>query len=166
METYEIRIDGNKVWLPPDEDKYRTIDEAGLTREERLGLAACRMNCWMWDEYIGPKPEGFDQLPTYTIKHDPAILTKFDVLEMPTRLIKSEIGEANISKYWWIFELGETEEAWKKWYETERVRHDLECRYGPFHKIVYLWYCCKRKYRCSEKLKNLHSFLRAFFFKE
>ena len=31
-----------------------------LNKIDRLGLAYCRLNCWEWDNIIGPKPEGFD----------------------------------------------------------------------------------------------------------
>lgn len=27
-----------------------TIDESKLSPVERLGLAYCRLNCWIWDE--------------------------------------------------------------------------------------------------------------------
>lgn len=41
----------------------RPVVEEDLTHEERLALAWCRLNRWEWDEYIGPKPDGFDDLP-------------------------------------------------------------------------------------------------------
>ena len=41
------------------------VDENVLDRVDRLGLAYCRLNDWKWDEFIGPKPDGFDKLPDY-----------------------------------------------------------------------------------------------------
>ena len=38
------------------------IDEGKLSPIERMGLAYCRLNCWDWDELIGEKPDGFEQM--------------------------------------------------------------------------------------------------------
>lgn len=96
-----------------------TVDKSKLDRTDRLGLAWCRLNSFVWDEIIGEKPPGFDELPNYAegkaSKHDyvhPAILG-----------IESIIGEANASRCWWVFKLGKTEEEWLRWYISERHEH-------------------------------------------
>lgn len=43
----------------------RPIVEESLSHTERLALAWHRLNTWEWDEYIGSKPDGFDELPNY-----------------------------------------------------------------------------------------------------
>ena len=40
---------------------YEHVNESKLNPEDRLGLAYCRMNCWEWDDYMGNKPEGFEE---------------------------------------------------------------------------------------------------------
>lgn len=96
------------------------IDESKLNEVDRLGLAYCRLNCSEWDDILGPKPDGFDEIPKY-----PAPWWKFwkrnqisqhDIIIQRMRNIKSMIGKANASRCWWIFALGRTEEEWKVWY--------------------------------------------------
>lgn len=101
--------------------------EKELNYVDRMGLAYCRLNNWEWDEIIGPKPDGFDELPWYDNrkfkKFRKKIRTKSDYLTPAIEGIKSIIGEANISRCWWKFELGKTEEEWRQWYVTEAFRN-------------------------------------------
>lgn len=114
--------------LSPDWDKG--IDEAALSRTDRLGLAYCRLNGYQWDDLIGPKPEGFDELPEELAL--PQRLTskgarcKSDFVRPAILGIESIIGEAATSRCWWKFRLGRSEEEWFAWYVTERFRT------GPF----------------------------------
>ena len=100
------------------------VDEAALNQTDRLGLAFCRLNSWRWDELIGPKPEGFDELPNYDPKQGwlfhKKIRTKSDYIDPAIAGIESMIGSANTSRCWWKFVLGETEEAWFRWYTGKR----------------------------------------------
>ena len=118
------------------------VDESALSRIDRLGLAACRLNSWMWDEYVGPKPERFEQLPNYDryflerISHPflmkilsrlfpekyAKTLTKHDFINPVIRGIESEIGEANISRCYWVYGMKRTEEEWRRWYYTKRFK--------------------------------------------
>jgi len=124
-------------------DPLCDVDEGALSKTDRIGLAYCRLNDWKWDEFIGPKPEGFDDLPNFDrndlkrISH-PIImrflscvfpgkykkkLSKDDFIDLPMRGIKSEIGEANISRCWWVYKMKRTEEEWRKWYySTEHIK--------------------------------------------
>ena len=78
--------------------------EKELNYVDRMGLAYCRLNSWEWDEIIGPKPDGFDELPWYDNrkfkKFRKKIRTKSDYLTPAIEGIKSIIGEANLSRYW------------------------------------------------------------------
>ena len=99
------------------------VDESKLSKTERLALASCRLNRWEWDEYIGPKPEGFDEMPCYDPKPNgkrEIFPTKADYIAPAVTAIEKIIGEAEVSKFYWIHELGRDEEAWMKWYITER----------------------------------------------
>lgn len=100
----------------------REVNEAALSETERLALAACRLNTWEWDEIIGPKPEGFDDLPEYDNRRLKSvrrkIRTKRDYLIGPLHLIKMKIGEAEISRFYWVYVLGRTEEEWRRWWES------------------------------------------------
>ena len=101
------------------------IDESKLNRIDRLGLAYCRLNCYQWDDLVGPKPEGFDDLPRSASRHMPwqkKKPSKSDYIRPAIEGIKSIIGEANASRCWWLFVLGKTEEEWFRWYVTERFK--------------------------------------------
>ena len=121
-------------------DPLYDVDETKLNKVDRMGLAYCRLNSWKWDEYIGPKPAGFDQLPDYDkhslkrINHPVLmkILAKFnpkkygrvesksDYLTPAMRSIEAEIGAANTSRCHWVYGMKRTEEEWRKWYYVDR----------------------------------------------
>lgn len=102
------------------------IDEASLPWTDRLGLAYCRLNGWEWDDLLGPKPKGFDDLPNYDRKRGmpfhKSLPSKQDYIDPAINAIRSIIGEANASRCHWKFSLGRTEEEWFKWYVSERFR--------------------------------------------
>lgn len=85
---------------------FETIDESKLSPVERLGLAYCRLNCWDWDELIGEKPDGFEQM-TNEEKHG--------YIEPQLDRIEQILGSPYTSRCWWVYELGKTEEEWLEW---------------------------------------------------
>lgn len=92
---------------------------------DRLGIAYCRLICYEWDDIVGPKPEGFDELPDRTQescffrRKKPC---KADYVVPAYMAIKEIIGEANASRCWWVYKLGRTEEEWFRWYVRERFK--------------------------------------------
>lgn len=82
------------------------IDEGKLSPIERIGLAYCRLNCWDWDELIGEKPDGFEQM-TNEEKHG--------YIEPQLDRIEQILGSPYTSRCWWVYELGKTEEEWLEW---------------------------------------------------
>lgn len=106
--------------------KYEHIKENELDRVDRLGLAFCRLNCGEWDEIIGPKPDGFDEMVEFDKEfHDTrrrtAWPTKHDYIGPALKGIEDIIGDANTSRCWWKYELGRSEQEWLKWYVGERL---------------------------------------------
>lgn len=109
----------------------KDIDETKLNETDRLGLACCRLNCWQWDEIVGPKPDDFDELPNYLplrykvkrflhrVSKGKLYRTKHDYLMPVLDRLESEIGRDNASRCHWLFVLGKTDEEWRKWYYTE-----------------------------------------------
>ena len=95
------------------------VDESKLNRTDRLALAACRINSGEWDSFIGPKPDGYDDLPEYckpnffTGKRKPC---KFAHRIRAIRAIEDIIGKAAVSRFYWIHGLGRTEDAWLQWW--------------------------------------------------
>lgn len=91
-----------------------------LNKIDRLGLAYCRLNCWEWDNIIGPKPEGFDNLPDFDPKKGRLFhktqKSKEDYIGPAMKAIESIIGAANVSRCWWKFVLGKTEDEWFRWF--------------------------------------------------
>ena len=80
----------------------------------RLGLAWVRLNRGEWDELFGEKPEDYD-LQYFKVIND---------------AIANLIGEANMSRCWWIYELGRTEEDWFRWYTVGREKDRREIARG------------------------------------
>ena len=100
------------------------IDESKLSEIDRLGLAWCRLNSGEWDEILGPKPDGYDELPLIPPPRwqfwKRNRLSKLDIIIRRMRNIESIIGNANVSRCWWIFGLERTEAEWRNWYINER----------------------------------------------
>lgn len=121
-------------------------DENVTNENDRLGLAFCRLNSWEWDEYIGEKPDGFDNLPIY----DERQVSKYDYVNGPIDAIISIIGDANASWYLWKYEFGKTRSEWLKWYlhhETEQKL--LKKAKKPIHEG-----CLPREIRAEKKGKQ------------
>lgn len=103
-----------------------SVDTSSLNETDRLGLACCRLHSLMWDEILGPKPDGFDELPRFSkdekrpfhrIQHT---RSKSDYTNPAYEAIEKIIGEANASRCFWKFILGRPEEAWFRWYTVDR----------------------------------------------
>lgn len=99
-------------------------DEDSLNFTDRLGLAWCRLNCREWDPFLGDEPRYWDSLPVTKSRlrfwdKRPALWQE-QVKMM--RSIEKIIGEANVSRCWWVFVLERTETEWLYWY----IRKDLQ----------------------------------------
>ena len=97
------------------------VPVSSLDHVERLGLAFCRLNNWEWDPMLGPKPEGFDDLPHFDprgslMRKIIPRRTKEDYITPVMHRITEIIGKANTSRCWWLFSLGRTEREWLRWY--------------------------------------------------
>lgn len=102
------------------------LDEKNLSMVDRLGLAYCRLNSFEWDPILGPKPEGFDNMPKYPQKKRSFLMrtkngpkSKLEMVNPAKQAIEAIIGEANISRCLWKFDLCRTEEDWLRWYITK-----------------------------------------------
>ena len=133
----EIQKEGERV------DRYSHIDESTLDRTDRLGLAYCRLSGWEWDDIVGPKPEGFDEMPHFIPGQRRAPGTREYYISPACKGIVSIIGEANANRYHWIFNLRRTEQEWLQWYcSTEKAYWDgddpseLEPRVGALQRLT------------------------------
>lgn len=93
-------------------DAWRPF-EITLSRADRLGLAYCRFYHNEWDEYIAPKPAGYDYLGT----EEKSAMTSTVV-----RNLEEYIGPAEASRCWWKFVRGASETEWLSWYMLEDHR--------------------------------------------
>ncbi len=93
-----------------------SADELKLSKTDRLGLAYCRLNSWKWDDIVGPKPAGFDDMPNTVPGKPDDPGAKYYYVSPAIRGIESIIGEANASRCHFLFNLGKTEEEWLRWY--------------------------------------------------
>lgn len=100
------------------------VDVSALTGADRLGVAACRLACYEWDEILGPKPEGFDELPEYRGNRfffGRKKASKQDYVMPAYAAIEDAIGEANVTRCWWKYVLGKSEEEWLRWHVNKYV---------------------------------------------
>lgn len=103
-----------------------SIAAGSLNKTDRLGLAYIRLRCVLWDEILGPKPEGFDDLPKFSedikrpFRPRQHTRSKYDYTNAAAEAIEEIIGEANISRFRWVVVFGKTEEEWLRWYTVER----------------------------------------------
>ena len=107
----------------------KDIDESALNWVDRLGLAWCRLNTLEWDELVGPKPPCFDDLPSEPprgliarIKDEnwrKHRISKKDYIKPAMDSIVNIIGEANVSRCWWLFAIEESEDSWLTWYSAK-----------------------------------------------
>ncbi|WP_312635113.1 hypothetical protein [Oscillibacter sp.] len=106
--------------------RLEAIDAGSLNRTDRLALAHTCLKCVLWDEILGPKPEGFDDLPKFSkevkkpFRPRQHMRSKRDYTEPAAESIERIVGEANISRFWWVVVFGRTEEDWFRWYTVER----------------------------------------------
>lgn len=110
-----------KEKLPTQDQRAGSGETTGILNTDRLYIALRRLNRWEWDDLLGPKPEGFDDLPKWTEKkwwQFKRRKSKSDYISRPKRAIEKIVGEAVISRLWWVNELGRTEEQWFQWYTT------------------------------------------------
>lgn len=116
--------------------KYSDVDENALSEKERFGLAYCRLNCWEWDDFIGPKPEGFDGMPKLDMRRIKwpwrKVETKSGYIGAAMKWIRTVLGEEACSRAWWRFELKGTDEEWREWYDSGGRMPWLECH--PYQK--------------------------------
>lgn len=106
--------------------KYSKEFENSLNERDRLGLAFCRLNFWEWDDLVGKKPEGFDDLPMDL----PRSLLPFrkkkeckaKYIGPAIAKIESILTEEETSWYHWRFVRERTWEEWLAWYFTEEKR--------------------------------------------
>ena len=92
-------------------NEFDSIDENRLSSDERLALAACRLMGGKWDDYLGQKPDGFDEYP-------------YQFTRPVQAAIERSIGGAIIDKMLWTIHHGATEEEWRHHYYVTRAIED------------------------------------------
>lgn len=116
-------------------EEYAVYEKPDMSETDRLGLAYCRLNSWLWDDIAGECPKDFYSLPRYRNLGK----SRKAYIEKPISEIRAKLGKENCSKYWWLYSLGKTEEAWREWYYGERLK---EARRSKVFLIVArtLWF--------------------------
>lgn len=106
-------------------------DLSGLDAE-RLALAYRNLQHGEWDDYIGPKPEGFDAMPL--IGKKPLVGKRkpgrLDFTCPAAKAILEIIGAANVSRLLWRIAQNGTDEEWLHAYVEQAVLTDQIKRYG------------------------------------
>lgn len=112
----------------------RPIDEEKLGQTERLALAWHRLNCYHWDAYVGPKPEGFDSLPDYL---PPRRLTgrrplcKSYYVRPVMAMIEETIGEFPLLEFSYAQQHGGSHEDYIRWYFSIDRLMEVRCELFP-----------------------------------
>ena len=77
--------------------------EKPATLLERYGRAILQMEQWKWDDVIGPKPDGFDDLP---------IKQKVEIIKPYLQEVRTIIGPVVEDYYRHMIDFKATEEEW------------------------------------------------------
>lgn len=104
-------------------EKYTAYEKPDMSETDRLGLAYCRLNNWLWDDIVGECPKDFYNLPCYGEEHEK---TRRDYTHPPLEEIRAKLGAENCSKYHWLYSMEKTENEWREWYFGERPRKDKQ----------------------------------------
>lgn len=151
----------------------RRIGGAGhrLSPMERLGLAYCRLEGLYWDEYIGPKPEGWDNARDYE---------RFVIVQEHLRRIETMLGKVYLDRCRWVYDTRRSEQSWiefrQRMYMWDQQRFYAEytqatpmpsgpSTYQSSNAVNNPWQGKKRKQSRNQKLNLIPSFIRELFFK-
>ena len=81
------------------------------------------INCWQWDDALGAKPDGWDELPNYYYGWRSTLyrnrITKSDILNVLSSGIMRLIGSKELSKYHIVHNLGDTEDEFEDWWARQ-----------------------------------------------
>lgn len=96
-------------------------NEEHLPYHLRLGLAYCRLNCYEWDDIVGPKPSNWESLPTVSKRSlfGNKKPSKHDYLKGPMQKILRLVGRHTISLCWWRFVLKRNATDFLQWHLEE-----------------------------------------------
>lgn len=98
--------------------KFLAYEKPEMSYTDRLGLAFCRFNNWLWDDIVGECPKVFYNLPHCSENGR----SRDEYIKIPLSEITAKLGEENCSKYWWLYSMGKTENEWREWYFGERLK--------------------------------------------
>lgn len=96
------------------------------TREQMLQIHA-DLNEWRWNNLLGEKPEGYDNLPTWNTKLIHKIFkrkNKDDIVAPIIRLINKNFTEREILHYYWVNRWKQSEEYFEKAYGKYELIRD------------------------------------------
>lgn len=110
----------DKEWDEAVTANYAAYEKPDMSEKERLGLAFCRLNSWLWDDIVGECPKNFYSLP----HHSEDGKSRSAYITVPLRKIVVKLGEEDSSKYWWLYGLGRTESEWREWYFVDRLKEE------------------------------------------
>lgn len=79
---------------------------------DRLGLAYCQMNGFIWDEIFGEPPKDWNSpyKDNKTRHKDPHFQECF-------RYLESRLTSRQQSMYWWTIQLKRSYQEWAEWYD-------------------------------------------------
>ena len=81
------------------------------------------LQSWEWDERIGAKPQGFDELPNYNYKLRHKLLkpkTKEDYINPVIAAIEKTVPRKELFRYHHLHNLKRTNEEFERWWSEER----------------------------------------------
>lgn len=115
---------------------------------ERYGRAILQMEQWEWSDVIGPKPDGFDDLP---------IEKRIEIIEPHLKAVREIVGPV-VESYWRhrIDYLGD-DQSW-----LERRRRD--CKREKEEQESYKSFLRERIEMADSKLGNSYSLLELLLF--
>lgn len=102
----------------------------GLSRftKEELCRIYDNLNSWRWDDRLGKKPNGWDDLPNYrrTSIGKMFFNSKYKIIRPIMAQIEEEIGKKKLLEWHWIHNLHKTKEEFEAWLSKEMADRFLE----------------------------------------
>lgn len=96
-----------------------------LTRQDMIEIRR-KINCYEWDERLGEKPDGWDDMPDFVLSKQHKIPAKTDIVRPIMKEIEKSISEKQLMKYWHIAELGSTKLQYELWWAKRKIMKTLK----------------------------------------
>lgn len=107
---------------------HETSRDLSRFTEEELCQIYDNLNSWRWDDRLGEKPNGWDNLPNFrsTRIGERLFNSKFKIITPIKHEIVCMVGNKKLHEWHWIHNLHKTKEEYEAWLFKEMADKFLE----------------------------------------